>query len=83
MIFPCVSVRVLVTLPVSGAEATRETSSSAYEDSGINSACVGRGVEAGSVGRKGEGDRYKLRIQMNIERKRACLFENIQTLPYA
>jgi len=45
----------------------------------------GSSVGGGSVGDGGSGKkglRQELRVQMNIERKRARLFEDIQTLPY-
>lgn len=41
----------------------------------------GGGSEAGG-GPGTRGLRHELRVQMNIERKRARLFEDIQTLPY-
>lgn len=46
---------------------------------------AGGGVGGGGVGGGGSGKkglRHELRVQMNIERKRARLFEDIQTLPY-
>lgn len=48
---------------------------------------TGGGRGGGSVDDQGgpekkRGLRHELRVQMNIERKRARLFEDIQTLPY-
>lgn len=52
---------------------------------------VERGAWFGATGGDGsdgpngpikEGLRHELRVQMKIERKRARLFEDIQTLPY-
>lgn len=51
-------------------------------DAGLASTCLGRVVEGTAAGVGGQGCRYKLRVQMNIERKRARLFQDIQLLPY-
>lgn len=46
-------------------------------------AWVGAGGGSGGGGNSGKKElRHELRVQMNIERKRARLFEDIQTLPY-
>ena len=56
---------------------------------GSDSGGGGGGSGGGSGGGGGNGGypekkelRHELRVQMNIERKRARLFEDIQTLPY-
>lgn len=40
------------------------------------------GTRFGAVGGRQGGLRHQLRVQMNIERKRARLFEDIRMLPY-
>lgn len=53
-------------------------------DSGSVDGWFGAGAGSGGGGGFGKkGLRHELRVQMNIERKRARLFEDIQTLPYA
>lgn len=43
---------------------------------------TGSGGSDGPDGSGNKGQRHELRVQMNIERQRARLFEDIQTLPY-
>lgn len=59
--------------------------SGSVDGKGAWSGAGGGNVGGSSVGGGGSGKkglRHELRVQMNIERKRARLFEDIQTLPY-
>lgn len=53
-----------------------------HDEVGLASTFSGRVVDATATGVGGEECRHKLRVQMNIERKRARLFQDIQMLPY-
>lgn len=72
----------------SGSSATTRSpeKQALADDSGsVDGKWVWSGASGGSGGGGESGKkglRHELRVQMNIERKRARLFEDIQTLPY-
>lgn len=66
----------------SGSSITEERASGAGLGAGVQVSSGAEGAARRGEGGPGGRGRQQLRVQMNIERKRARLFEDIRMLPY-